>query len=67
MQPIWRDHVWLSLLLGPFVWAAIVMAFMGWPQEGVELLARYAQGMCISVAAVSIFMPLIMGSAARSH
>jgi hypothetical protein len=67
IHPIWRDRVWLSLLLGPFVWTAVVMAFMGWPQEGVQLLAHYAQGMCISVAAVSVFLPLIRGSAGHSH
>ena len=35
------------------------MLLTGWPQEGVHLIALYAQGMCVGVAAVSIFLPLI--------
>jgi hypothetical protein len=67
MQPIWRDRVWLSLLIGPFVWAGVVMLLTGWPQEGVQFIALYAQGMCGSVAAVSVFLPLIgHPSAAKS-
>ncbi len=67
MTPIWKDRVWVSLLLGPFVWAGLVMLFAGWPQEGAQLLALYAQGMCISVAAVSIFLPAIRGSTASKN
>jgi hypothetical protein len=62
MEPIWKDRVWLALLLGPIVWAGIVMLFTGAP-EGVQLLALYAQGMCVSVAVVSMFLPAIRGSA----
>ena len=65
MEPIWRDRVWLSLLIGPFVWAGVVMLITGWPQEGVQLLALYAQGMCVSVAAVSVFL-LLMGSSSAT-
>jgi hypothetical protein len=57
MEPIWKDRVWFTLLL--FVWAGTVMLFTGWSQDGGQLLARYAQGMCVSVAAVSMFLPLI--------
>jgi hypothetical protein len=67
MEPIWTDRVWLSLLLGPVVWSMVMALIAGWPEEGVQVVARYAQGMCISVAAVSILMPLIRGSAGRSH
>ena len=67
MHSILQDRVWLSLLLGPFLWTAVVVLFAGWPQAGVELIALYAQGMCVSVAAVSCFMPLMGGSAGRSH
>jgi hypothetical protein len=35
------------------------MLFTGWSQDGGQLLAHYAQGMCVSVAAVSMFLPLI--------
>ena len=64
MEPIWKDRVWLSLLLGPFVWAALVTLLLGWAPEGVQLLALYAQGMCVSVAAVSMFLPILRGRAA---
>jgi len=64
MEPIWRDRVWLCLLIGPFVWAGVVMLLTGWPQEGVQLIVLYAQGMCVSVAAVSVFLPLMGSSSA---
>jgi hypothetical protein len=64
MQPIWKDRVWVSLLLGPLLWAGIAMPLTGWPQEGGQLLALYAQGMCVSVATVSVFLPTIRGRTA---
>ena len=61
MNPVWKDRVWLCLALGPLVWMAFVLSFAGGPMDGVRLLVLYAQGMCVSVAAVSIFMPAISG------
>ena len=60
-MPIWKDRVWLTLLLGPVVWAGIVMLFTDWPLDGAQVLALYAQGMCVSVAVVSMFLPAIQG------
>jgi hypothetical protein len=67
MEPIWKDRVWQALLAGPVVWVGIAILLTGWPQEGVHLLASYAQGMCFSVAGVSIFLPLIKGSDKPLH
>jgi hypothetical protein len=67
MEPIWKDRVWLTLLLGPFVWAVIVTLFVGWSQDGKQLLVLYSQGMCVSVAAVSMFLPAIRGQAASKN
>jgi hypothetical protein len=65
---IWRDRVWLALLAGPFVWAGLVILFREGSQEGVQLFAAYAQGMCLSVAAVSVLHPLLGAKTARdSH
>lgn len=67
MEPIWKDRVWQALLAGPVVWVGIAALLAGWPQEGVQLLASYAQGMCLSVAGVSIVLPLIKGSDKPLH
>jgi hypothetical protein len=61
MEPIWKDRVWLCLAVGPFVWTALVLGFTGGSIDGVRLLVLYAQGMCASVAGVSIFLPVIRG------
>ena len=67
MEPIWKDRVWMFLVLGPFVWADIVMLFVGWSQDVAQLLVLYSQGMCVSVAAVSMFLPAIRGRAASKN
>jgi hypothetical protein len=59
MNQVWKDRVWLCLALGPFVWMAIVLSIAGGSVDGVRLLVLYAQGMCASVAGVSIFLPII--------
>ena len=66
MVPIWKDRVWLTLLLGPFVWAGIVMLFTGTSLDGAQILVLYSQGMCVSVAAVSMFLPAIRGQASKN-
>jgi hypothetical protein len=54
-------------VLGPFVWADIVMLFVGWSQDVAQLLVLYSQGMCVCVAAVSMFFPAIRGRAASKY
>jgi hypothetical protein len=61
VEPVWKDRVWLCLAVGPFVWTAIVLGFAGGSVDGVRLLVLYAQGICASVAGVSIFLPVIRG------
>ena len=51
--------MWLCLAVGRFVWMAIVLSLTSGPIDGVRLLVLYAQGMCVSVAAVSIFTTTI--------
>ena len=57
----------MFLVLGPFVWAVVVMLFVGWPHDGAQLLVLYSQGMCVSVAAVSMFLPAIRGPTASKN
>jgi hypothetical protein len=43
------------------------MLLVGWPQDGAQLLVVYSQGMCIIVAAVSMFLLAIPGRAASKN
>jgi hypothetical protein len=57
--PIWKDRVWLSLVIGPFVWMAVVLQFLD--QADVHLLSLWAVGLCLSISVVSIVLPAIRG------
>jgi hypothetical protein len=57
--PVWKDRVWLALVLGPFAWMAVFFLFLD--RASMHPLSLWTIGLCLSVSAVSIFFPAIRG------
>ena len=57
--PIWKDRVWLTLLLGPFVWMALFAAASG--ELGWQLGIYWAWGLCLTISLVSVFLDTVRG------
>jgi hypothetical protein len=62
---IWNDRVWLALVFGPLVWITVLLSIMGWPRDVAHVATLYSLGMCIGVALVSVFLPVIRGHGRR--
>ena len=62
---IWKDRVWLALVFGPLVWMAVLLSIMGWPLDVAHAGTLYCLGMCLGVALVSVFMPVMRGRGGR--
>ena len=59
---IWKDRVWLTLLLGPFVWIALFAAVSG--ERGWQLGIYWAWGLCLTISLVSVFFNTVRGKTA---
>ena len=57
--PIWKDRVWLTLLLGPFVWVALFASRSG--DAGWQLGVYWAWGLCLTIGLVSAFFDTVRG------
>jgi hypothetical protein len=64
-EPLWKDRVWLALVLGPFAWMAAFAPFLD--LASVHWGAVWAVAFNINLGFVSMCVPFLMRRSRHSN